>query len=267
MAENIQPDAPVKPSDGTVGKALEVLEQVAAFDRPVRFKELQDESNFPKASLYRFLQTLTNQNMLSYDAEHQTYSLGFRLVRLAHSAWKQASLAPIARPHIEKLSKTFNETVLLGQLDGGQVLYIDRCNANNFASQYSQTGKVGPAYCTGVGKAMLSVVPEPKLSYILSLQSFYAFTPHTIGDEQTLRSELVQIRRDGYAFDREEHEPGVICIAAPIATEQNTLFGALSVTKSSQHANIDELARLAPELKKTARIIAQEAKHWYFPEH
>ena len=45
------------PNDGTVGKALQVLDLVASLGRPVRFTELLRLSNFPKASLYRFLQT------------------------------------------------------------------------------------------------------------------------------------------------------------------------------------------------------------------
>ena len=75
-----------KPGDGTVGKALEVLDQVANIGRPVRFSELLEKSDFPKATLYRFLQTLTNQKLLSYDSNDQTYRLGLRLVQLAHAA-------------------------------------------------------------------------------------------------------------------------------------------------------------------------------------
>ena len=64
--------------DGTVGKALEVLDQVASYGRPVRFSELIDASPFPKATLYRFVQTLTNQGMLAYDPDRSTYAPGVR---------------------------------------------------------------------------------------------------------------------------------------------------------------------------------------------
>ncbi len=137
--------------DGTVGKALDVLDQVAAFERPVRFGELQDNSAYPKATLYRFLQTLTNQGMLSYNSDRQTYSLGMRLVRLAHAAWTTSSLAPIARPFLDALSAEIGETVHLAQLDASQVLYVDKRNARQPVEMYSQAGKLGPAYCTGVG--------------------------------------------------------------------------------------------------------------------
>jgi DNA-binding IclR family transcriptional regulator len=87
--------------DGTIGKACDVLEHVASFERPVRFAELLESSSFPKATLYRFLQSLTNQGMLAYEPDRQTYSPGLRLVRLAHTAWTQSSLAPIARPFLD----------------------------------------------------------------------------------------------------------------------------------------------------------------------
>ena len=68
--------------DGTVGKALEVLDQIAAFGRPVRFAELQGGSVFPKATLYRLVQTLTHQGLLAFDPDRQTYAPGVRLVRV-----------------------------------------------------------------------------------------------------------------------------------------------------------------------------------------
>ena len=78
--------------DGTVGRTLAVLDLVAGFARPVRFAEILQTADLPKATLYRFLQALINQDMLAFDADHQTYAPGLRLVRLAHSAWAQSSL-------------------------------------------------------------------------------------------------------------------------------------------------------------------------------
>ena len=151
-------------SDGTVGKALDVLDMVALVGRPVRFGELLTKSAYPKATLYRFLQTLTNQGMLAYDEDRSTYTLGVRLVRLAHVAWTQSSLAPLARPYLDDLAAETGETVHLAQMDMGQVLYVDKRNAIKPVEMFSSAGKVGPAYCTGVGKAMLAHLPEDKLA-------------------------------------------------------------------------------------------------------
>ena len=252
--------------DGTIGKACDVLDQVASFERPVRFAELLDSSEFPKATLYRFLQSLTNQGMLSYEPDRQTYSPGMRLVRLAHAAWTQSSLAPIARPFLDVLSQETGETVHLAQLDSGQVLYVDKRNAQRPVEMYSEAGKVGPAYCTGVGKAMMAHLDEDRLQKTISQQSFHRFTDKTLTTEHALRDDLAVIRSRGYAIDDEEHEPGIICIACPILTEGGRMLGAISVTGSTGRMDFEQLETWVPRVRRVAEQIGTEAQAWRFPE-
>lgn len=252
--------------DGTVGKALDVLDEVAAFGRPVRFTELQLRSSLPKATLYRLLQTLTNQGMVQHDSGTGAYSLGVRLVRLAHQAWAQASLAPLARPYLDELARETGQTVHLAQLDNGQVLYVDKRNARQPVEMFSQAGKVGPAYCTGVGKAMLAYLPEAEQDAVIRQQSFHRFTPDTYGDPDALRGELAAIVARGHGYDREEHEPGIICVAAPILTRAGRVLGALSVTGHKDHVAMTTLEGHVPALKRTADAIARDAADWAFPE-
>ncbi|WP_424830088.1 IclR family transcriptional regulator [Ruegeria sp.] len=252
--------------DGTIGKACDVLDQVASFARPVRFAELLDDSDFPKATLYRFLQSLTNQGMLSYDPDRQTYAPGMRLVRLAHAAWTQSSLAPIARPFLDALSRETGETVHLAQLDSSQVLYVDKRNAAQPVEMFSQAGKVGPAYCTGVGKAMMAFLEDEALDRAVSQQSYHRFTDKTLASEQALRDDLSLIRSRGYAIDDEEHEPGIICIACPILTAGGRMLGAISVTGSTERMDFNQLEAWIPRVRHVADQIGVEAQAWRFPE-
>lgn len=260
-------DATPKPekSDGTVGRTLAVLDRVAEFGRPVRFAELLPVCDLPKATLYRFLQTLTNQGMLAFDDERQAYMPGLRLVRLAHAAWAQSSLAPIAAGFLDQLSQQTGQTLHLAQLDQGMVLYVDKRNAARPVEMFSQSGKVGPAYCTGVGKAMLAYLPEDALAAALTRQSFHRFTEHTFTDEASLRAELENIRKRGFAWDDEEHEPGIRCIAAPILSPQGRVLGALSITSGRPEGH-DQLETYAPLILETAEKIAKAASDWRFPE-
>lgn len=251
--------------DGTVGKAMDVLDQVAAFGRPVRFASLLSASPYPKATLYRFLQTLVRQRLLEYDPERQTYALGVRLVRLAHAAWSQSSLAPIARPHLDALSARLGLTVHLAQLDNGQVLYVDKRSAAQPVEMFSQAGKIGPAYCTGVGKAMLAFQPETERARLLTQQSYHRFTETTLTSPEALAAELSEIRARGHAYDREEHEPGIICVAVPILSDRGRVLGGMSVTGTTKALSLETLTGLVPDLHKTARAVAAEAEAWVFP--
>jgi len=253
-------------ADGTVGKALEVLDLVADAGRPVRFSELLAQSDHPKATLYRLIQTLTNQGMLAFDADRQTYAPGMRLVRLAHAAWAQSSLAPVARPFLDRLSADLGETIHLAQLSQGHVIYVDKRNARQPVEMFSAAGKVGPGYCTGVGKAMLAFLPDAQRAEAVAMQSFYRHTPATLASPAALEAELQTIRTEGVSFDREEHEPGIICVAVPILSRSGQALGGLSVTASTAEHTLADMARFQPALQDTAQQIAEAAELWRFPD-
>ncbi len=255
-----------KRGDGTVGKALDVLNEVAEIGSPVRFSSLLRTSKYPKATLYRLLQTLLNQNMLSYNEEEQTYKLGLKLVRMAHAAWHQSSIAPIALPFIDDLSGKVGETVHLAELDNGQVLYVDKRNSSSPIQMYSQAGKVGPAYCTGVGKAMMAFLDEEELTIVISKQAFFKYTDFTITTEKELRKELVTIRKNGISFDRQEHEAKIICISSPILSKKRRVIGGLSITSSTDIHSLESLEEFKPQLLETSMLIGKEAGAWNFPE-
>lgn len=252
--------------DGTVGKALDVLDRVAAAGGPVRFSDLLEDGPYPKATLYRLLQTLTSQGMLSHDAELGTYTLGVRLVRLAHKAWSQASLAPVAHEWLDRLSRETGEAVHLAQLDGAQVLYVDKVNTALRVDMFSATGRVGPSYCTGLGKAMLAFLPDAELDQALGQQSYHRFTDATLTTPEALRAELAHIREAGVAYDREEHEPGIICIATPILSRGGRILGGLSITSTTARRSLDDLSQLAPLLLDTRAKIESDIHAWRFPE-
>ncbi|WP_424987480.1 IclR family transcriptional regulator [Microbulbifer sp. S227A] len=257
--------AETQPGSGTVKKALVVLELVASFERPVRFPEVLELSDFPKGTLYRLMKTLVDQSMLSFDPGEQTYSLGLRLIRLAHAAWKTASLAPIARPFIESLAAQARETVHLAQIDNGQVLFIDKLQAPGRSQTLAKAGKVVPAYCTGVGKAMLAFMGPRRLDIALQQQAYFKYTPSTHGSAETLIPELHEIRDLGIAYDREEHEQGIISIAAPILSDNGRVLGAVSIATSTNHHSLDSLNNFRTALLETTARIGAEATSWQFP--
>lgn len=250
----------------TVGKALEVLDLFADIGRPARFTELLGQSNLPKGTLYRFLQTLTREGMLSYDPERRVYFLGMRLVGLAHAAWKQSSLAPVAQRHLDALAGLVRETIHLAQLDGGHVLYVDKLYPSRPIEMFSSAGKIGPAYCTGVGKAMLAFLAKDPLERALSQQSYYRFTEKTIATKSELLVDLAKIRKRGYALDDEEHERGIICVAVPVLSDRGHLLGGLSLTALRGRMDLDELQKLVPNLQETAEHISADSENWRFPE-
>ena len=252
-------------SDGTVGKALCVLDAVAKFAQPVRFTQLLEVTPFPKPTLYRYLQTLVSQNMLQFDSHTSTYSLGPRLLQLAHVAWQSASLAPIARSHIERLAQRVGQAVHLAQLDNGQVMFVDKLVAQGRVQTLAQIGQVAPAYCTGVGKAMLAFIEPGRLEIVLQQQSYFRYTSATHANAQSLRLELDQIRSEGVAFDRQEHQTGINSLAAPILSQTGRVMGALSIATFTSLFDCEGLRAFEDDLLDTAAKIGKDASAWHLP--
>ncbi|MCO4837643.1 MAG: IclR family transcriptional regulator [Oceanospirillaceae bacterium] len=251
--------------DGTVGKALLMLDIIADAGKSLRFNSILELSPFPKATTYRLLQTMTSQAMLSYDAESQKYSLGMRLVRLAHNAWKQASLGPIAAPHLNQLASAVGETVHLAQIENGQVLFIDKLHTSQRFETLAQAGRIAPAHCTGVGKVMLAFMQPERQEYALQRQTFIKFTNTTITNKHALMEELALIKSEGVAYDKEEHENGIISIAAPILTSSKLVIGAISIATSTSRHTVDDLQQYKDLLNATTKALSAEAELYLHP--
>jgi len=249
-----------RPGDGPLQKGLVVLDHVAAAAGPLSFSDLLLLTGYPKGTLHRLLRTLVEQGALAHDEATRQYRIGMRVMRLAHAAWRQASLTEAARGALDALNAKVGETLHLAVLDGWQVLYLDKRLARTAVAMYSSAGKVAPAYCTGVGKALLSGLSEERLKQAIALQAFSRFTATTITDPARLRDDLRAIRARGYAIDNEEHEAGIICLAMPILSPRGDLFGAVSITASRGRMDIDGLLGFRSDLAETARAIATEAE-------
>jgi DNA-binding IclR family transcriptional regulator len=188
-----------------------------------------------------------------------------RLVRLAHNAWKQASLGPIAAPYLNELASEVGETIHLAQIENGQVLFIDKRHTSQRFETLAQAGRIAPAHCTGVGKVMLAYMQPERQDYALQRQTYIKFTNTTITDKQALLDELAIIKREGVAYDKEEHESGIISIAAPILTSSGQVIGAISIATSTSRHSVEDLKQYKDLLDATTQALSAEAELYLHP--
>ncbi|MCG8508141.1 MAG: IclR family transcriptional regulator [Rhodospirillales bacterium] len=249
-----------EPGDGALTKALAILDRIAEAGKPMRFVALLAENPYPKATLHRLLRMLTRERMLSFDPVSQTYSVGPRVIRLAYASWNSSGLAEAARQVLDRLAERVDETLRLSQLDGGQVLYLDKRAGQQAAFANLAPGKVEPAYCTAAGKAMLAFLDGESRSGMLVRQAFHRYTPNTPISAEELEDQLAEVRRQGFALDHEEYEYGIISAAVPVHLADGTLYGALSLTGSLHRTSMEELTAFVEELKVAAFEIADQAR-------
>ena len=251
---------------GTLGKALSVLDVIASSRTPMRFTDVLHKLDQPRGTLHRQIQNLVEEGLIEIGLD-QSYSLGPRLLKLAASAWSKNTFRVIAEPHIEQLHDATGETVHLGVLNRVEVIYLDKIESRQTVRMHSQVGNASPAYCTGIGKAMLAVLPAGEFAQRVREIEFQRHTENTIVDAASLLAEMEAIRVDGVSHDREENEPGIRCVAAPISDNSHRIIAGVSVTAPSYRLNTKDIERWTHLVRKTADNILADMEDLMGPRN
>ena len=227
-------------------RVLAILNALGSFPDGISLHELARLMNSPQASVHRALAALRRADLIEQDADSR-YRLGYGFLRLAFSYYEELDQVGRVRPVLSALASSFGETTHYATLDGVEVVYLAKVQPSR--SRYQLTSVIGgrnPAYCTGVGKALLAYQMtsfEQVADYVERHgRDFVVFTPHTLTSAEALHQEFEEIRRRGYAVDREEHEPGIVCLASPLfPTSRSMPDGAVSITAVSQRIPLEQL--------------------------
>ena len=250
---------------GTLGKLVSLLDLVALADGPMRFTDILTSSDQPRGTLHRQLSHLVEEGLLEVDRDGR-YLIGLRLLTFASRSWARNEFRAVAEPHLHRLQEYTGETVHLGVLRGAEVIYLDKVEGRQSVRMYSQIGNASPAYCTGVGKAALSALDETELAARISGFEFRLYTEHTLRDPAELLSDIAAIRARGHAFDLEEHESGICCVAAPIRSDDGDMLAGVSVTGPAYRVTPQKLQAWAPLVVAAADSIMMDMRNRMGPK-
>lgn len=239
---------------GTLGKALAILDAIVSAPEPLRFTDLLQRVKQPRGTLHRHLRHLLAEDLIAV-GPGQTYEPGIRALHFAAQAWRRNGLRRIAEPFMRDLNDATGETVHLGLLRGQEVIYLDKLESRQAIRMHSQIGRSSPVYCTGVGKAALATLPPDELRALAQKIHYRRFTPNTLTSARKLLAEVTLIRREGIAYDREEHEEGIFCVASPIAGPEGRFTAGISVTAPAFRATKGNVARWGKLTRQAAEKI------------
>lgn len=241
----------------TVKKALSILCVLAEEKEALGLVDLANKLGLNRSTAYRLVLALTEGGFVKQDSATQKYSLGLKIVELAGDILNKMEIREVARPFLKELMELSGETVHLGILDKGQIVFIDKIDGPEVVRFFTHLGKRFPAYVTSIGKAILAYLPKEDMENVLKLQSFQAHTPNTIVNKQVFRDHLNLIRSKGYAIDHEENRLTVCCIGSPIFDAANKVVAAISISGPSFRLNLKRMKELSKPLKLTALKISK----------
>jgi DNA-binding IclR family transcriptional regulator len=241
----------------TLGDAFAIMDVLSVNQAPMGVAELSKKLGIGKSKIHRLLDTLKYWGCVEQELGTRKYLLGFKVLELAMNKLKTIDLIKIASPFLTDMLRQCGETVHLAILDEGQVLYLDKKEAPQAVGIISKVGQRLPAHCTGLGKVLLAYTDEKTLGKIIKSIGLACFTKNTITEERILREELEKIRSRGFAFDNEEIEEGLCCVAAPINNYGGNVIAAISVSLPRFRFTPDKREFLVSKVIDTAQKISK----------
>lgn len=239
----------------TLDRALQILDFVG--EKPRRIGEIAEYLGVHHSTALRFLHTLRKHGFVHELPDHR-YRLGSAMFRLGFQALEGIELRSVARPYMERLNEATNETVHLGTLEDGDVVYVEKVEAAHRVRMVSRIGAIATLHCTGVSKGILAFLPDAERRRLLAMHELRKYTDNTLTDLDELEADLTLSRERGYALDDQENEPGIHCVAAPVFSGEGDVVGAFSVTAPVTRIDKDTLLSFVPALLEATTSTSQQ---------
>ena len=238
-------------------RALTLLERLSETPAGLSLTDLSYQLGIPTATVHRLLSTFEELGFVEQDPEQGLWCVGLKAFTVGNAFLSRRDFVASARPHMHALVEQCGETVNLGVIDDGEVVFIGQVQSREVMRMIVRLGSRSPIHASGVGKALLAHLPEQRLAQILQQRGLAHYTERTIVNPGQLREELERVRQLGYALDDEEHAIGLRCVAAPVFDENRQALTAISLSGPKARMTDSRLDELGVAIRQTADEITK----------
>lgn len=247
-------------NDGTVQsllRALNLLEVLAEDDEGYRLVDLAGRAGLSTSTTHRLLTTLEQKRFVQFDRDESLWHIGVQCFAIGAGFARRRNFTRIALPIMRRLRDATGETVNLGLLDQGDVVFLTQVESREAMRAITRPGGRLPLPCTAIGQAILSAMDEREVARILHKHGLPRLTQNSIARPTKLRDALEAARNLGYAVDHEENSVGLRCVAAVIYDENVQPLAAISVAGPTVRVTLSRVPELGKQVIEAAREISR----------
>ena len=223
----------------SLGKALDLLDLLAAQRRPMSLAELSEAAGFPKSTTHLLLSTLRGHSYVEQRPDGR-YFLGIRLYECGRAVSSEWDISELAKPFLEQLAAQTCASAVVSYLGGGSILNLEQIAGRSGVQVLSEVGTRLPLHATAQGKLYLSAQSDADVCSLLRARGMQAFTPHTLTTQEAVLEQLRLIRRNGYAIENGEYKIGLRAVCAPVFDRDGAPRYAVGVVGLFRHINSRE---------------------------
>jgi IclR family transcriptional regulator, pca regulon regulatory protein len=253
------PTAAHKPGDGYVqsfARGLEVIRSFSAGAPRQTLTEVAGRSGLSRAGARRILLTLETLGYVHSDGK--LFSLTPRILDLGFAYLSSMPIWNLAEPVMEGLVSEVKESCSAAVLDGTDIVYVLRVPTHKIMSISLGVGSRLPAYCTSMGRMLLSALPEAELTQCLRASTLTPRTKYTVTDVKELAAKVAQARKQGWSLVNQELEEGLVSMAAPITNRAGQTVAALNISGQANRTSAKAMQEtMLPQLLAAAQAISR----------
>jgi IclR family acetate operon transcriptional repressor len=235
-----------------IKRCFDLIDLLAGKDKGLTVTEIHRSLHLPLSSAAAILYTLQALGYIEKEPETSRYTLSSKLFSLSGKMSDHLDLVGRSHALLEHLATESGFTAHIAVMREGESMYIDRVPGTGLMQFSSYVGMRWPLHASGVGKAILAFLPDEERAQVLKYLPLTKLTQYTITARQQLEKQLREFHRVGYAWEVNEGEPGVACVAAPIFGPEQLLLAAVSVTGTTHQINDERIPSLGVLVKKFA---------------
>ncbi|WP_342069940.1 HTH-type transcriptional regulator BhcR [Yoonia algicola] len=240
----------------SLDRALEVLVQLGKMQGST-LSEIAGVLGQSPATVYRVLTTFQGRGFADFDEQSQIWSIGPAAFLTGSQFLRRTSLVERARPIMRDLMEATGETANLGIERDGKVLFLGQVETHATIRAFFPPGTASAMHSSGIGKALLSRMDDKRQRQVLAASQLEQFTPYTLTDPEAMIADLHATKARGYAFDGEERNIGMRCIAAPVYNVFGEAVAGISVSGPTARITDDRIADLAEDVMDAAKRLTR----------
>lgn len=241
----------------SLDRAINLLELLVRSENGMGVTEMSRELGLHKSTVFRLLDTLKYRGYVEKNEDNQKYAAGIKLFELSSRVINDIESRNRVRPYLEELKERTDETIHLGILNEGEIIYVDKVESNATIRMYSEVGKRVPVHSTSLGKAILAYLPEERVREILADKGMKKEAKNTITDPDELIEHLQKVREQGFAVDDEEQEFGIRCIAGPVFNHRGKIESSFSISAPISRMERERIAELSDLIVEYSRKMSR----------
>ncbi|AAU46828.1 helix-turn-helix domain-containing protein [Burkholderia pseudomallei] len=233
-----------KPGDSYVQSFARGLAVIRAFDaeHPEQtLTEVASATGLTRAGARRILLTL--QTLGYVEADGRLFRLTPKILDLGFAYLTSMPFWNLAEPVMEQLSARIHESCSAAVLDRTEIVYVLRVPTHKIMTINLSIGSRLPAYCTSMGRVLLSSLDAAALDDTLARSTLRAYTPRTLTDPAALKDEIATVRSQGWAIVDQELEAGLISLSAPIRNRRGQVIAAMNISGNAQRHTAKQMVK------------------------